>query len=92
VEVGELNRPQGSPAAAEKVLDSPAKSESFKDFSEHAGGPKRAEKDPNHPEKPDRVRSTKRKPQKQVIAEARTAAGLTQRAVDELLRRGMVVE
>jgi hypothetical protein len=45
------------------VLDSPAKSGIFGDLPEHLVGPKTAQKDANNPEKPDRVRSAKKKPQ-----------------------------
>jgi hypothetical protein len=59
VEAGELNRPRNSDSLAGKVLDSPAKSGAFGDLPEDFGRPKTAQKDPNTPEKPDRVRSGK---------------------------------
>jgi hypothetical protein len=46
----------------EKVSDSLAKSRPFSDFSEDEGDPKTTQKDQDNPEKPDRVRSAKRKP------------------------------
>jgi hypothetical protein len=39
------------------VLDSPAQSRRFSDFSEDTGDPKTTQKDLDNPEKPDRVRS-----------------------------------
>ena len=62
VEAVELNRPQDSHPATEKVLDSPAESGTFSDFAEGRGRPKTAQKGLNNPEKPDRVRSAIRKP------------------------------
>jgi len=64
VEAGELNRPLDSDPTSEKLLDFPIKSVGSNDFSEDAGGPKRAEKVHENREKPDRVRSVKRKPRK----------------------------
>jgi hypothetical protein len=58
-----LNRPRDSQPDIEKVLDSTAKSKSSCHFLEGEKGPKMAEKDPDNPEKPDRVRSAKKKPQ-----------------------------
>jgi hypothetical protein len=60
---GELNRPRNSDSLTGKVLDPPAKSGASGDLPEHFGRPKMAQKDPNNPEKPDRVRSAKKKPQ-----------------------------
>ncbi len=57
-----MNRPRDWGVATDKVLDSPAKSRRSGDFSEDKGGPKKAEKDPANPEKPDRARSAKKKP------------------------------
>jgi hypothetical protein len=60
---GELNRPQDSQPATEKVLDSPAKSGAFGDFPRDRDRPNTARKGLNNPEKPDRVRSAKKKRQ-----------------------------
>jgi hypothetical protein len=57
----ELNRPQDLDRPTDKVLDSPAKSRAFSDFTKDHGGPKTAQKDPNNPGKPDGVRSIKGK-------------------------------
>ncbi len=62
---GELNHPQDSDLLTEKVLDSPAKSRTFAAFEQTDAGPKRAQKDPNNPEKPDQVRSVGKKPRNQ---------------------------
>jgi hypothetical protein len=59
---GELNRPHNSGPCTGKVLDSPPKSGTFNDFPEGEAGPKKAEQAPDNPEKPDRVRSVKKKP------------------------------
>jgi hypothetical protein len=59
VEAGELNRPRDPQPATGEVLDSPTKSKSFGDYPENERGSKMAEKDPNNPEKPDPVQSTK---------------------------------
>lgn len=59
-----MNRPRNSDSLTGKVLDSRAKSGAFGDSPKLGGGPKRAQKDPNNPEKPDRVRSAKKKPLK----------------------------
>jgi hypothetical protein len=64
VEAGELNRTQGSDVSTEKPLDFPAKSSGYGDFFEDHIGPKTAAKHLQNPEKPDRVRSVKRKPGK----------------------------
>ena len=58
-----MNRPRNSDSLTGKVLDSLAKSGTFGDLPEHFGRPKTAQKDPNNPEKPDRVRSAKKRPQ-----------------------------
>jgi hypothetical protein len=63
-EGGELNRPRDSQAAIEKALGSPVKSPSFSDFPADEGSLKMAEKEPENPENPDRVRLTKRKPRR----------------------------
>jgi hypothetical protein len=62
VEAGRLSAPRDSNPTTENVLDSPAKPTSFAALLQDKAGPKKAEKDPNNPEKPDRVRSINRKP------------------------------
>jgi hypothetical protein len=52
-----LNKPLDSQPATEEVLYLPAKSTTFCEFPQDEGGPKKAEKDPDNLEKPDRVRS-----------------------------------
>ena len=51
VEAGELNRPLDSDPTSEKLLDFPIKSVGSNDFSEDAGGRKRAEKVLENPKK-----------------------------------------
>jgi hypothetical protein len=57
---GGLNRPRDSQSTTAKVADSLAKSKSCGDFIEDKTGPKTSAKDPDNPENPDRVRSTKK--------------------------------
>jgi hypothetical protein len=54
VETGELNRPQDSQSATERVLDSSAKSGTFDDFPQDQDRPKTAQKDLLNAANPDR--------------------------------------
>jgi hypothetical protein len=58
---GELNRRRDPDSNTAKVLDSLAKSRTFGDWPEDQREPKTAQKDFNNPEKPDRVRSVKKR-------------------------------
>ena len=62
VEAGELNRRPDAESTIGKVLVSPVKLGTSGDFPEDQDGPKMSQKDPNNPEKPDRVRSTRKRP------------------------------